>query len=41
MRLNPRVLTAEIGARFPLTEASAAMRLAESHTVRGKVVLIP
>jgi NADPH2:quinone reductase len=35
------VLTAEIGAQFPLTEVSAAMRLAESHTVRGKVVLVP
>jgi NADPH:quinone reductase-like Zn-dependent oxidoreductase len=35
------VLTAEIGATFPLTDASAALRLAESRTVRGKVVLIP
>jgi NADPH:quinone reductase-like Zn-dependent oxidoreductase len=35
------VLTAEVGARFPLTEVAAAMRLAESRTVRGKVVLIP
>jgi NADPH:quinone reductase-like Zn-dependent oxidoreductase len=35
------VLTAEVGACFPLAEVSAAMRLAESHTVRGKVVLIP
>ncbi|WP_042405107.1 medium chain dehydrogenase/reductase family protein [Streptacidiphilus carbonis] len=35
------VLTAEVGARFPLTEIAAAMKLAESHTVRGKVVLIP
>jgi NADPH:quinone reductase-like Zn-dependent oxidoreductase len=35
------VLTAEVGATFPLTEASAAMQLAESRTVRGKVVLIP
>ena len=35
------VLTAEIGAGFPLTEVSAAMELAESHTVRGKVVLVP
>ncbi|WP_370216852.1 medium chain dehydrogenase/reductase family protein [Kitasatospora sp. GAS1066B] len=34
-------LTAEIGARFPLAEVGAAMRLAESHTVRGKVVLLP
>jgi NADPH2:quinone reductase len=30
-----------IAARFPLSEASAAMQLAESHTVRGKVVLVP
>lgn len=30
-----------IAARFPLTEASAAMVLAESRTVQGKVVLIP
>jgi NADPH:quinone reductase-like Zn-dependent oxidoreductase len=35
------VLTAEVAARFPLTDASAALRLAESRTVRGKVVLIP
>ena len=31
----------QIAARFPLTEARAAMELAESHTVSGKVVLIP
>jgi len=30
-----------IAARFPLIEVSAAMLLAESHTVQGKVVLIP
>jgi NADPH2:quinone reductase len=30
-----------IAARFPLTDASAAMVLAESRTVQGKVVLIP
>ncbi|WP_024285578.1 medium chain dehydrogenase/reductase family protein [Cellulomonas sp. KRMCY2] len=35
------ILRAEVGARFPLTEAGEAMRVAESHTVRGKVVLIP
>jgi NADPH2:quinone reductase len=35
------VLTAEIAARFPLTDATAALRLAESRTVRGKVLLIP
>ena len=39
--LEAGVLTAEVAARFPLTEASAALRLAESRTVRGKVVLIP
>ncbi|MFE3826820.1 medium chain dehydrogenase/reductase family protein [Streptomyces sp. NPDC059092] len=39
--LDDGVLTAEIGARFPLTEVSEAMKLAESRTVRGKVVLIP
>jgi len=31
----------QIAARFPLTEVRAAMELAESHTVSGKVVLIP
>jgi NADPH:quinone reductase-like Zn-dependent oxidoreductase len=35
------VLTAQIGARLPLTSAAEAMELAESHTVRGKIVLIP
>lgn len=35
------VLTPQVAARFPLTEAPAALRLAESHTARGKVVLIP
>ena len=30
-----------IAARFPLSEASAAMALAESRTVQGKIVLIP
>jgi NADPH2:quinone reductase len=30
-----------IAARFPLSEAGAALQLAESHTVRGKVVLVP
>lgn len=34
-------LTAQIAGRFPLTEAGPAMRLAESHTVVGKVVLVP
>jgi NADPH2:quinone reductase len=30
-----------VAARFRLSEASAAMQLAESRTVRGKVVLLP
>jgi hypothetical protein len=30
-----------IAARMPLTEVRAAMELAESRTVYGKVVLIP
>jgi NADPH2:quinone reductase len=34
-------ITPAIAARFPLSEARAAMQLAESHTVRGKVVLVP
>jgi len=34
-------LTPQIAARLPLTRASEAMRLAESRTVFGKVVLIP
>ncbi|GAA1494357.1 hypothetical protein GCM10009627_27030 [Curtobacterium herbarum] len=28
-------------ARFPLTEAAAALALAESRTLNGKVVLLP
>jgi NADPH:quinone reductase-like Zn-dependent oxidoreductase len=35
------VLTPMIAARMPLTEVRAAMELAESRTVYGKVVLIP
>lgn len=35
------VLTAQVAARFPLTDATEAMQLAESRTVRGKVVLVP
>jgi NADPH2:quinone reductase len=35
------VLTPQIAARFPLTEVAAAMELAESRTVRGKVILEP
>jgi NADPH:quinone reductase-like Zn-dependent oxidoreductase len=34
-------LTAQVAARIPLTRAAEAMRLAESGTVAGKVVLIP
>ncbi len=34
-------LSAHVAARFPLAEASAAMELAESRTVLGKVVLVP
>jgi len=33
-------LTPQVAARFPLTEAAAAVRLAESGTVTGKVVLV-
>jgi NADPH:quinone reductase-like Zn-dependent oxidoreductase len=39
--LRDGVLTAQVAARMPLTEASAAMELAESHTVVGKVILEP
>lgn len=35
------VLAPQIAARFPLEQASAAMKLAESRTVYGKVVLMP
>ena len=34
-------LTPNIAARFPLTEASEAMSLAESGTLAGKVILLP
>ena len=34
-------ITAQIAATFPLSEVAAAMTLAESRTVRGKVVLVP
>ncbi|MER6737774.1 medium chain dehydrogenase/reductase family protein [Streptomyces puniciscabiei] len=34
-------VTARIAARLPLTEVAEAMRLAESGTVTGKVVLVP
>lgn len=39
--LGDGTITANIAARFPLVEASAALTLAESRTVRGKVILIP
>ena len=35
------VLVPQIAARFPLTQASDALKLAESRTVFGKVLLIP
>ncbi|RZM26804.1 MAG: NADPH:quinone reductase, partial [Pedobacter sp.] len=35
------VLKPQIAARFPLTEIIAAMKLAESRTAYGKVVLLP
>jgi len=34
-------LTPQIAARIPLTEAAAALKLAESRTVAGKVILTP
>lgn len=34
-------IAANIAARFPLTEAAAALALAESRTLNGKVVLLP
>ena len=34
-------ITAPIAARFPLTEAAAALTLAESRTTTGKVILVP
>ncbi|WP_433580182.1 medium chain dehydrogenase/reductase family protein [Nocardia brasiliensis] len=34
-------LTPQIAAEFPLSEAAAALTLAESHTVAGKVVIVP
>jgi NADPH:quinone reductase-like Zn-dependent oxidoreductase len=35
------VLTAQVAARFPLSEAGSALALAESRTVTGKVVIVP
>lgn len=34
-------ITTKIAARLPLTEVARAVRLAESGTVAGKVVLLP
>ncbi|QNE22058.1 zinc-binding dehydrogenase [Kribbella qitaiheensis] len=34
-------LKANVAARFPLDEAAAALALAESHTVSGKIILLP
>jgi len=34
-------ITPPIAARIPLVEVTRAMELAESHTVLGKVVLVP
>jgi NADPH2:quinone reductase len=39
--LSQGAIKPPVAARFPLREASAAMQLAESHTVRGKIVLVP
>jgi NADPH2:quinone reductase len=34
-------ITAQVAARIPLSRAAEAMRLAESGTVTGKVILVP
>jgi NADPH:quinone reductase-like Zn-dependent oxidoreductase len=34
-------ITANVAARFPLTEAAAALAVAESRTLNGKVILLP
>jgi NADPH2:quinone reductase len=39
--LSRGVINPPVAARFPLLEASAALQLAESRTVRGKVVIVP
>jgi NADPH2:quinone reductase len=39
--LSQGAIDPPVAATFPLSEASAAMQLAESRTVRGKVVLLP
>ncbi len=38
--LRDGVLTAQIAARIPLTEAARALELVESRTVLGKVILV-
>ena len=39
--LRTGTITANIAARFPLVEAAAALALAESRTLNGKVILLP
>jgi NADPH2:quinone reductase len=39
--LDRGVISPQIAGRFPLTEAAAALTLAESRTTSGKVVLLP
>jgi len=39
--LREGTITANIAARFPLSEAAAALELAESRTLNGKVILLP
>jgi len=39
--LRTGTIAANIAARFPLTEAVAALELAESRTLNGKVILLP
>jgi len=39
--VRAEVLTPQIAARIPLSETSAALALAESRTVLGKVVIVP
>lgn len=39
--LEARTITATIAAQFPLTEAIAALELAESRALTGKVILLP
>jgi NADPH:quinone reductase-like Zn-dependent oxidoreductase len=35
------VFTPQVAARFPLADAAAALALAESRTVAGKVIIVP